>query len=176
MAVSAASTSRSRARATAWLSFQASTPAHIRIGTNTKQGVRDLKAFLEYAASGIDALAAEAVAGLGGYESPLEEEIAAELEARGWQVEPQVGVSGYRIDLGVVDPQRNGRYLAAIEADGRQFHSAHTARERDRLRQRILEAKGWTVLRVWSPDWWRDRERCAERLDDDLRKLLGSAA
>lgn len=156
--------------------FSSLDPAHIRIDTVTKRGVRDLKAFLEYAASGIDALTLEAAPGGGGYESPLEEEIAAELEARGWQVDPQVGVSGYRIDLGVVHPQASGRYLAAIEADGRQFHSASTARERDRLRQRVLEAKGWTVLRVWSPDWWRDRERCASRLDDDLRGLLGKAA
>lgn len=156
--------------------FSSLDPAQIRIGANTKQGVRDLKTFLEYAAGGTDALADEAIGTLGGYESPLEEEIGAELEARGWRVDPQVGVSGYRIDLGVVDPRAEGRYLAGIEADGRQFHSANTARERDRLRQRILEAKGWSILRVWSPDWWRDRERCADSLERDLRTLLTGSA
>ena len=145
-----------------------------RIGSpQSPRGVRDLRAFLHYAA-GREEEAASALEGdsVQGYDSPLEEEIAAALEARGWTLVPQVGMAGYRIDIGVVHPEAPGRYLAGIEADGAQYHSAQTARDRDRLRQRVLEGKGWTLLRVWSPDWWRDREGVAGRLDKRLRRLL----
>ena len=91
---------------------------------------------------------------LNDFESPLEEQIAAGLVKLGWRVHPQIGVSGYRIDLGVVDPENDGRYLAGIEADGAIYHSAAGARERDKIRQAALEARGWTMLRVWSTDWW----------------------
>ena len=147
-----------------------------RIGTpQSPRGVRDLKAFLKYAATGtLVATGDDRNDGdsLGGYESPLEEQIASALEARGWLLVPQIGVSGYRIDIGVVDPNEPGRYLAGIEADGAQYHGSKTARDRDRLRQRVLEGKGWTLLRVWSPDWWREPEAVTERLDKALRALL----
>ena len=147
-----------------------------RIGTpQSPRGVRDLKAFLKYAATGTMGAADDGRSdgdSVGGYESPLEEQIAAALEARGWLLVPQVGVSGYRIDIGVVDPNAPGRYLAGIEADGAQYHGSKTARDRDRLRQRVLEGKGCTLLRVWSPDWWRESEEVAERLDGALRALL----
>ena len=147
-----------------------------RIGTpQSPRGVQDLKAFLKYAATGtLVATGDDRNDGdsLGGYESPLEEQIALALEARGWLLVPQIGVSGYRIDIGVVDPNEPGRYLAGIEADGAQYHGSKTARDRDRLRQRVLEGKGWTLLRVWSPDWWREHEAVTERLDKALRALL----
>ena len=147
-----------------------------RIGTlQSPRGVQDLRAFLKYAATGNLGFGDDGRSdgdSVGGYESPLEEQIAAALEARGWLLVPQVGVSGYRIDIGVVDPKESGRYLAGIEADGAQYHSSKTARDRDRLRQRVLEGKGWTLLRVWSPDWWRESDAVTERLDGALRALL----
>ena len=72
-----------------------------------------------------------------------------DLIERGLQVVPQVGVAGYRIDLGVVDPDLPGRFVCGIECDGVAYHSSETARDRDRLRQQVLEARGWTLLRVW---------------------------
>ena len=62
-------------------------------------------------------------------------------------------MSNYRIDLGVVDPNQPGRYLLGIECDGAMYHSAPTARERDRLRQQVLEQLGWKMHRIWSHDW-----------------------
>ena len=142
------------------------------VGTpQSPQGVRDLRAFLEYAEHGGTVQAPEAEGSVGGYESPLEEQIAARLEGLGWTLVPQVGMAGYRIDMGVVHPDRPGRYLAGIEADGAQYHGARTARDRDRLRQRVLEDRGWRLLRVWSPDWWQDPERCTRSLDKKLRAL-----
>ncbi len=86
-------------------------------------------------------------------ESPFENAVYEALTAQGLTLQRQVGVSSYRIDLGVVDPQQAGHYLLGIECDGAMYHSAPTARERDRLRQQVLEQLGWKMHRIWSHDW-----------------------
>ncbi|MCC7433464.1 MAG: DUF3320 domain-containing protein [Methanoregulaceae archaeon] len=124
-------------------------------------GVTTLKAFLNFAERGI--LYVPESSGEGP-ESPFEEEVAAALRAAGYQVDSQVGCEGYRIDLCVVDPQQPGRYILGIECDGATYHSARSARDRDKLRQRILEHRGWILHRIWSPDWWQDRDAEVDRL------------
>jgi very-short-patch-repair endonuclease len=98
--------------------------------------------------------------------------VAAALAARGWELHTQVGVSAFRIDLGVVDPDAKGSYLAGIECDGATYHSSATARDRDKLREQVLRGLGWQVLRVWSTDWWVDREGTLDRLHAGLQALL----
>jgi very-short-patch-repair endonuclease len=71
-------------------------------------------------------------------------------------VHHQVGCGGFWIDLALVDPARPGRYVLGVECDGATYHSSATARDRDRLRQQVLEGLGWTICRVWSTDWVRD--------------------
>jgi len=97
-------------------------------------------------------------------ESPFEESVAETLSQYGVEVVPQVGVAGFRIDLGVVDSKRPGRYLLGIECDGRTYHSARSARDRDRLRQEVLESLGWKIHRIWSLDWLKDRDKETRRL------------
>ena len=103
-------------------------------------------------------------ASAGTTESPFEREVMLALVARGLTVVPQVGVAGYRIDLGVTDPDAPGRFVCGIECDGVAYHSSETARDRDRLRQQVLEARGWTLLRVWSTDWFKDRAGQIDRI------------
>ena len=94
---------------------------------------------------------------------------------------PQVGVAGYHLDLAVVDPEQPGRYLLAIECDGATYHSAKSARDRDRLRQEVLERLGWQVHRIWSTDWFRDprgetsRVVRTDRVDAGLARVRGSS-
>ncbi|RYF26115.1 MAG: DUF3320 domain-containing protein [Comamonadaceae bacterium] len=83
-----------------------------------------------------------------------------------------MGCSGYRIDLAVVDPRAPGRYLVGIECDGRAYHSGATARDRDRLRQFILEGLGWRIHRIWSTDWWMNPEGEVEKLANLLQSLV----
>ncbi len=91
-------------------------------------------------------------------DAPLERSIYEELTKRGLQLIPSVGHSGYRIDFGVVDPDQPNRFLVGLECDGANYYSASTARDRDRLRQHVLENLGWKLIRVWSVDWWRDKD------------------
>ena len=149
-------------------------PEQIDLSRAKGEGVRDFKHFLEFAQRGPRALA-EASAPTGREEdSDFERAVRQALEARGWIVHPQVGVSGFRIDLGVVHPDAPGRYLAAVECDGATYHRSATARDRDRLREGVLRNLGWRVRRVWSTDWWMDAERAIARLQAQLESDLAA--
>ncbi len=138
-------------------------------------GVRHLKQFLAFAEHGARSFATATQGPLGDHESPFEVQVAERLRQLGWNVHPQVGVSGFRIDLGIVDPDAPCSYLAGVECDGATYHRGATARDRDRLRQAVLETLGWNTLRVWSTDWWTKAAREAERLDGALRERLLAA-
>jgi very-short-patch-repair endonuclease len=125
-------------------------------------GPRLLRDFLDYAEHG--RLAVPAGANAGATESPFEREVMTALVERGLEIVPQVGVAGYRIDLGVVDAELPGRFICGIECDGVAYHSSETARDRDRLRQQVLEARGWALVRVWSTDWFKDRTGQVDRI------------
>jgi very-short-patch-repair endonuclease len=135
-------------------------------------GVQHLKTFLDYAERGAIALPAQDVGSVGGFDSPFEEAVATLLERRGWIVVPQVGISGFRIDLAIRNPDLAGAYLAGVECDGATYHRSSTARDRDKVREQVLKGLGWNILRVWSTDWWFDANGCAERLHTSLETLL----
>lgn len=117
-------------------------------------------------------MAEEVSAPRGDFDSPFEEIVAGALSKRGWTVHAQVGVSAFRIDLGVVDPDLPGAYLAGVECDGASYHRAATARDRDKLREQVLRGLGWEIVRTWSTDWWHDSESAADKLDDRLKVIL----
>lgn len=145
--------------------FSSLSPDQIDLRRTKAKAVQDLKAFLEYARDGKRALAAQlSMAADADHESILEEQIAVALRERGHVIHAQVGCSGYRIDLGVVDPDAPGRYILGIECDGATYHSAQTARDRDKLREAVLRGLGWRIHRVWSTDWWNDPAMEIERI------------
>lgn len=96
--------------------------------------------------------------------NPFEQDIHRQLVEAGLDVAPQLGVGAYRLDFAVRHPERRGQYVLAVEADGASYHSGATARERDRLRQWLLEDRGWTFHRIWSTDWFNDPRACMARL------------
>jgi very-short-patch-repair endonuclease len=136
------------------------------------KGVRDLKYFLDYADRGPKALAAATTSsGEAEADSEFEKMVADRIRKAGYDVHHQVGCSGYRIDLAVVDPTVPGRYLLGIECDGATYHRAATARDRDKLRQMILKGLGWKLHRIWSTDWWHDADTEMEKLLNVLGAL-----
>lgn len=138
----------------------------IDLSRTRARGAQDLKCFLDYAERGPIAIAqALTLRGGADFESPFEKGVCQKLRERGHEVHSQVGCSGYRIDLAVADPQAPGRYLLGIECDGANYHSAKTARDRDRLRENVLIGLGWRLHRVWSSDWWQDPEECLAKIE-----------
>lgn len=155
------------------LVFSSFMPDQLRAERSTARGVHDLKAFLEYAHRGPKSKAASRVAAPGGEtESPLEPAIAAALESRGWRVDSQVGVSGFRVDLGVVHPDRPDQYLAGVECDGATYRRLAAVRDRDKTRQQVLTNLGWRLVRVWAPDWWHDPVTAIDDLHGRLNGML----
>jgi very-short-patch-repair endonuclease len=138
--------------------FSSLRPEDIDLSRTNARGVSDLKLYLDFALNGSRALAEHAAPTGRGPDSPFESQVINALQERGWRVVPQVGVSGYRIDLAVVNPHAPGTFLLGVECDGATYHSAPTARDRDRLRQLVLEGLGWKIHRIWSTDWWFNRE------------------
>jgi very-short-patch-repair endonuclease len=108
-------------------------------------------------------------------DSDFEVAVATALRARGYDARAQVGVAGYFIDLAVVDPDAPGRFLLGVECDGATYHSAKTARDRDRLRQKQLESLGWTLHRIWSTDWFKDPDGQMQSLVRRVEQLRQSS-
>ncbi|WP_251980218.1 DUF3320 domain-containing protein [Salinibacter ruber] len=136
----------------------------IDLSRTDARGVEVLKEYLKFAETGELDLATPSGRGP---DSPFEEAVADRLREKGYDIEHQVGVAGFYIDLAVRDPERPGRYLLGIECDGATYHSARMARVRDRTRQAVLENLGWTIHRIWSTDWFRNPE-------DQLGKVIAA--
>ena len=138
-------------------------------GRSSAKGVDLLRRYLVYAASGGENLGSDVTdVPL----NPFELSIKNGLEERGIPITPQYGVSGYRIDFACAHPDQPGRMVLAIEADGASYHSARTARDRDRLRQEVLESKGWRFHRIWSTAWFRNRDAELDRAEAAWRTAV----
>ncbi len=148
--------------------------ADIPLGRVSDGGQR-VRQFLEYAEHGpsvLSAIAGSTSENFGIFESPFEEQVANEVRALGWSVNTQVGVHKFRIDIGIIHPKNPGVYLAGVECDGATYHSAETARDRDIGRQQVLERLGWKIYRIWSPEWFRNKQKVLKELHSFLSKLL----
>jgi very-short-patch-repair endonuclease len=145
--------SRAKLRCEVFCNF---TGADIDLERSRSRGVTALKLFLTFAETGNFGLG-EATGQ--DHESEFEFQVSQRLRSLGYDVKAQIGASGFRVDLAVGDPEKPGRFVLGIECDGVQYHSSRSARDRDRLRQQVLEAHGWIIHRIWSADWYlRPRE------------------
>lgn len=161
--------SRAKKRMTLVTSFS---PDDVAEDAHESAGFRLMYRFLRFMASG-------GVELTGGVDlnqplNPFEIDVKDRLEAAGLQLDPQFGVGSYRLDFAVRHPKYPGAHVLAIEADGASYHSGHTARERDRLRQSLLEQRGWIFHRIWSTDWFNDADTEVEKVLESFKDSLKS--
>lgn len=135
---------------------------------SSSKGVLALRNFLEYCETGH--LHHSTHTGRPA-DSDFEIAVMRALAEHGYECEPQLGVAGYFLDLAVKDPGKPGRFIMAVECDGATYHSAKSTRDRDRLRQDILENLGWKVMRIWSTDWFKNPEAQILPIVKELDKL-----
>jgi transcription elongation GreA/GreB family factor len=143
------------------VTFSSMTAADIRAEQHANPGAFMLKRWLEYSATGI--LHAGENKGLEP-DSDFEVFVINQLKSMGFEPVPQVGVSGFRLDIGVRHPSWPHGYILGVECDGAAYHSSRSARDRDRLREQVLRGLGWELHRIWSTDWFRDPAKEAARL------------
>lgn len=150
--------------------FTSMSPEDVVVDANTPLGTKTLHDYLEYARSGI---LVDITPTGGEAESDFELAVADVLRNHGYEVEPQLGVAGFKIDMAVKHPNYLSAYLAAIECDGATYHSGVSVRDRDRIRQEILEGLGWKnrIWRIWSTDWFRNPGRETAKLIAFLNEL-----
>jgi very-short-patch-repair endonuclease len=153
--------------------FTSMRSGQIVVSETSSRGVVALKDYLTFIETG-------RLAGAGkptGKEPDSDFEVAVinALEKEGYQCEPQLGVEGYFIDLAVRDPGMPGRYLMGIECDGATYHRAKSTRDRDRVRQSVLEGLGWNIKRIWSTDWFRNPDAELKPIFDELKRLTTPA-
>ncbi len=132
-------------------------------------GVQTLRTYLDYAENGMTCLKTGKHKQCG-FESVLDEDVANEIRKLGYAIIPEVGCSGYKIDIGVVDPVNKGSYLLGVECDGSTYESSSSARDRDRLREQVLRQLGWRIHRIWSPAWIARRDSEIRRLKEALEQ------
>lgn len=148
-------------------------PGEIDLQRTGARGVRDFKHYLEYAKRGSQALArSDSEPQVLHFDSDFEESVYTALESRGFDVVTQVESSGYSIDLAIKHPEKPGKYVLGIECDGAAYHHSKTARDRDRTRQAVLESLGWTIHRIWSPNWASNKEREVDEIAEKVDRLI----
>lgn len=142
----------------------------------TNEGATLLRRWLEFSATKRLGEVAHNHDRAGYTDSPFEEHVIEAVRSLGYEAVPQVGVSSYFIDIGVKHPKYPLGYICGIECDGATYHSSKSARDRDRLREEVLNRLGWDLYRIWSTDWFRDPLGCREvlrgYLDDRLETLV----
>ena len=144
----------------------------LRLSPSSPFGVRALKAFLRYAET--RDLPTRELTGRAP-DSPFEREVLRAIQGLGYDAEAQVGSQGFYIDLAVRDPDKPGRFVLAVECDGASYHSNAVARDRDRIRQAVLEGLGWRFHRIWSTEWFRHPQAETERLREAIEVAMRHA-
>ena len=141
-------------------------PTDIDTERVSQEGPKLLRKYIEFAMRGIEVLQNESGVSGGGMQAdaPFEESVCQFLLSKGYGVSMRVGCSDYKLDMAVKHPDVEGVFILGIECDGATYYSTRTARERNRLRDYVLEMMGWKIYRIWSTDWIKDNAKEKEKL------------
>ena len=137
----------------------------IDLNRTSAVGVAGLKRFLEYAEKG-GLIANRTQNTIGEYS--INNLIADSLKKIGYKVDTNIGCSGYRIDIGVVDKDNPSRYRLGIICDGENYRRTKMVRDREIVQNSVLRALGWTILKIWTLDWWENPDAVIESIKEAL--------
>ena len=143
------------------ITFSSMTASDVTAEEHSNAGAYLLKRWLEYSATGLLESGEHTEREP---DSDFEVFVMNQISAMGCEPVPQVGVAGYFVDIGVRHRDWPYGFVLGVECDGATYHSAKSARDRDRLRQEVLEGLGWRLHRIWSTDWFNNPSREADRL------------
>ncbi|MDA7918230.1 DUF4011 domain-containing protein [Mariniblastus sp.] len=162
--------SRARKRVEVFSSLK---PSDINAGEGKSRGINAYRDYLEFAQSGSISSTSSKPA-LEERLDRFEESIVRVVEKFGLKCKRKVGVAGFFVDVGVVSPYCDDTFLLGIVADGESYRSAKSARDRDRLRDEVIQARNWDIHRIWSADWFLNQQNEERRLYEKLKSVLGT--
>lgn len=152
--------------------FSSFEPEMIDLNRTKAEAIKQLKHFLEFADKGTEVIPNLSHQATGLTAADFEKSIADGLRQKGWNVQIHIGASRFRVDIGVLHPERENEYLAGILCDGLNYKQADTASDRENVRYQVLTGLGWQLISCWLLDWWIDKEKALNDLDKKLREKL----
>ncbi len=104
--------------------------------------------------------------------APLVDAISQSIQALGYVAEPQVTDAGFYISIKTQGSTSEQNSLLTIKCDSVTGEFKETARDRDRIKQDILESMGWRFYHSWSTDWFRNRNNEMQRIEEAINHSL----
>lgn len=153
--------------------FSTLRPEQIDLSRTRSEGVAGLKAFLEFAQKGKSTLPVK-LSNISSEKDASEKLIAQKIVELGYEVHTNIGCSEYKIDIGVVHPNKKDEYVLGIMCDGKNYHSSKTARDRNVLQSDVLRSLGWNIYRLWILDWWENQDRELEKIKSAIEGAIKS--
>lgn len=150
--------------------FATLTSDQIDLDRTSAEGVSALRAFLEYAQKQTlpqneNTIRSEVIKTEG-----IAASICAYLKEQGFETARNVGHSEYKLDIGVIDPEKPEQYKLGIMLDGRAYGTAKTTRDREIAQIGVLNGLGWRIHRVWTMDWWDNTQKELDRIVEILNE------
>jgi len=142
----------------------------IDLARTSAEGVAGLKAFLEYAEKGKNVVAVSSQS-IKPKSRSLVDVIASKIKELGYEVNTNIGCSGYRVDIGVVNPDNKSEYILGILCDGANYKAAKTVRDREVIQQDVLKLLGWKIHRVWTMDWLENEDRVIKDIAEAIKRV-----
>lgn len=139
----------------------------IDISRSSSDGVAYFKAFLEYSENGKKSISNKYITKQSS--KYFEQLVATEISKLGFLAQTNIGCSGYRIDIGIVNPDNQSEYVLGIITDGHNYKSAKTAKDREVVQIEILKKLGWNIYKLWSPDWWDNPKKVLEDIEKSIK-------
>ena len=131
------------------------------------KGVEGLKGFLEFAETG--RLPLVAGAGHSAETNVVVDQVCRALRAEGYVTEQFVGRSNFKIDIAVSTREHPEKYILGILCDGRSYYETKTTRDREIVQPSVLRMLNWRVMRIYTIDWYENRERALSQILDELK-------
>lgn len=144
----------------------------IDLNRTSSIGVTRLKRFLEYAEKGINKTINSVTNQLSETTTSIENIIADKLRSLGYTVHTNIGCSGYKIDIGIVDTENTSNYQLGIICDGKNYRRTKTACDREIVQKNVLKALGWDIYRIWTMDWWEKPNEVVAAIEEVIARKV----
>ena len=140
--------------------------SQIDLKRSNAKGVEGLKGFLEFAETGKLPFISGTTHTPG--TNVMVEQICDALARKGYVTESFVGRSNFKVDIAVSTKEHPEEFVLGILCDGKTYYETKTTRDREIVQPNVLRMLHWRVMRVYSIDWYENRERTLKQIIQEL--------